>query len=150
MLFRSDEFKKECAPHIESARALSAMADSILPTVLVVDDDDFERKIMSELLATENYRLVFAAGGVEALNILRKMQPELILMDIMMPDLNGIETTRRLKTMPQFANVPVIMVTGKSEGAAVRDSMKVGATDFVVKPCDRDMLMAKVVRALHP
>lgn len=80
-----DQFKKECAPHIESARALNAMADSIRPTVLVVDDDDFQRKITNELLATENYRLVFAAGGVEALNILRKMQPDLILMDILMP-----------------------------------------------------------------
>ena len=145
-----DQFKEECAPHIESACALSAMADSIPQTVLVVDDDAFQRQITNELLATENYRLVFAAGGVEALNILRKMQPDLILMDIQMPDLNGIETTRRLRAMPQFANVPVIMVSGKRDEAAVRDSMKIGATDFVVKPYDRDTLTAKMARALNP
>lgn len=146
----ADDFWKECEPHIDSARTLNAMADCIRPTVLVVDDDDFQHKIVSELLATENYRLEFATGGVEALNILRKMQPDLILMDIMMPNLDGIETTRRLKTMTQFANVPVIMVTGKSEGAAVRDSMKAGAADFVVKPFDRDTLLAKLARALRP
>jgi PleD family two-component response regulator len=60
----------------------------------------------------------------------------MILMDIMMPDMDGIETTRRLKTMPQFEKVPVIMVTGKSEGAAVRDSIKAGTVNFIVKPLD--------------
>lgn len=145
----ADELRKECAPHIESARALNAMADCIWPTVLVVDDDDFQRVIVSQLFAKENYRLVFASGGVEALNVLRIMQPDLILMDILMPDLDGIETTRRLKSMPQFAKLPVIMVTGKSEGVSVRDSLKAGATDFVVKPLDRDTLLAKVALALH-
>lgn len=146
----ADEFRKECAPHIESARTLNAMADCIRPIVLVVDDDDFQRNILRALLEAEDYRLVFAGGGVEALNILRKMQPDLILMDILMPDLDGVETTRRLKTMPQFANVPVIMITGKSEGTSVRDSMKAGATDFLVKPFERDTLLAKVAYALRP
>lgn len=146
----TDDFRKGLEPHLESARALNAMADAIRPMILVVDDDEFQRNIVNTLLAAENYRLVFASGGVEALNILRKMQPDLILMDILMPDLDGIETTRRLKTMPQFAKVPVIMVTGKSEGVAVRDSIKAGAVNFIVKPLDRVTLLAKVARALHP
>lgn len=146
----ANEFRRGCEPHSELARTLNAMADSIRPMILVVDDDDIQRKIVSTLLAAENYRLVFAGGGVEALNILRKMQPDLILMDIMVPDLDGIETTQRLKTMPQFAKVPVIMVTGNSEGAAVRDSIKAGAVKFIVKPFDRDTLLAKVVSALRP
>lgn len=146
----TDDFRKGFEPHIESARTLNAMADTIRPMILIVDDDDFQSKIVSTLLAPENYRLVFASGGVEALNILRKMQPDLILMDIMMPDLDGIETTRRLKTMPQLAHVPVIMVTGKSEGAAVRDSIKAGAANFIVKPFERDTLLAKVASALRP
>ncbi|NDP47034.1 MAG: response regulator [Sulfuriferula multivorans] len=146
----TDDFRKEFEPHVASARTLNAMADAIRPMILIVDDDDFQSKLVSKLLAAENYRLVFASGGVEALNVLRKMQPDLILMDIMMPDLDGIETTRRLKTMPQYALVPVIMLTGKSEGAAVRDSIKAGAADFIVKPFDRDTLLAKVTHALHP
>ena len=146
----ADDFRKGIEPHIESVLTLNAMADAIRPMILVVDDDDFQHKIVNKLLESESYRLVFASGGVEALNILRKMQPDLILMDIMMPDLDGIETTRRLKTMPQFANVPVIMVTGKSEGAAVRDSIKAGAADFVVKPFDHETLSRKVARFLRP
>jgi len=85
---------------------------------------------------------------MEALNVLRKIRPDLILMDIVMSDLDGIETTRRLKAMPQFANVPVIMMTGKSEGGSVRDSIKAGAKNFVVKPFDRATLLAKVSGAL--
>ncbi|MHB0991982.1 MAG: response regulator [Burkholderiales bacterium] len=146
----TDDFRKEFEPHIESARTLNALADAIRPLILMVDDDDLQSRIVSTLLAAENYRLVFASGGVEALNILRKMQPDLILMDIMLPDMDGIETTKRLKTMPQFAKVPVIMVTGKSEGTAVRDSIKAGAVNFIVKPFDRDTLSAKVHSALYP
>lgn len=146
----TDDFRKGLEPHIESVRTLNTMADAIRPMILVVDDDDFQCSIVNKLLASENYRLVFAGGGVEALNILRKMQPDLILMDIRMPDMDGIETTRRLKAMPQFAKVPVIMVTGNSEGSAVRDSIKAGAANFVVKPFDRDTLLVKLAHALHP
>jgi CheY-like chemotaxis protein len=144
----AEEFKQEYAPHIESVRALNSMADHIRPLILVVDDDEFQRKIVNQILAPEGYRLEFVSDGVEALNKLRKLRPDLILMDIVMSDLDGIETTRRLKAMPQFAQVPVIMMTGKSEGGAVRDSLKAGATNFVVKPFDRETLLEKVTTSL--
>lgn len=70
------EFMQKCAPHLESARALNAMAERIRPTVLVVDDDEFQRKIIGKLLEAENYHLVFATDGVDALNVLRKTRPE--------------------------------------------------------------------------
>ena len=145
----TDDFRTELESHVASVRTLNALADAIRPMILIVDDDDFESKIVSTLLAAENYRLVFASGGVEALNVLRKMQPDLILMDIMMPDLDGIETTRRLKTMPHYVHVPVIMLTGNSEAAAVRDSIKAGAADFIIKPYDRDTLLGKITHALQ-
>jgi len=145
----ADELRKECAPYIESAHILNEMADRIRPVILIVDDDEFQCKTLNRLLAAENYHLVFATSGIEALNLLRKMQPDLILMDFMMPDLNGIETTLRLKAIPQFAKVPVIMITGNSEGTTVRDSLKAGAVNFVVKPFDRVTLVAKVAHALR-
>ncbi|TAJ79103.1 MAG: response regulator, partial [Gallionellaceae bacterium] len=61
---------------------------------------------------------------------------------------DGIETTRHIKSVPQFAKIPVIMITGKSEGQVVIDSLKAGAMDFVVKPFDRAALIAKIDRAL--
>jgi len=144
----AEQFKRDYAPHIESVRALNAMADQIRPMILVVDDDEFQRKIVGEFLATANFRLEFAGSGIEALNILQKIRPDLILMDILMSDFDGIETTRRVKAMPQFKKVPVIMMTGRSKGGSVRDSLDAGATNFVVKPFDRERLLEKVLSAL--
>ena len=143
------ELKQECEPLMESARALNAMAESIRSTVMVVDDDEFQRKIIGQLLQAENYQLIFATDGVDALNILRKTRPDIILMDVMMPDMDGMEATRRLKAIPHFAKTPVIMITGKSEGNVVIDSLKAGASDFVVKPFDRATLLAKIAHALR-
>jgi CheY-like chemotaxis protein len=142
------EFKQECAPLMESARALNAMVERVRPTVLVVDDDEFQRKLLGKMLEAENYHIISATGGVDALNVLRKARPDIILMDVMMPDMDGMEATRRLKAIPHFAKTPVIMVTGKSEGNVVVDSLKAGASDFVVKPFDRATLMAKIARVL--
>lgn len=142
------EFKQECAPLMESVRVMNAMAERILPIVLVVDDDELQRKIIGKLLEAENYQLIFASDGFEALNVLRKTRPDIILMDVMMPNMDGLETTRRLKAIPQFSRTPVIMITGKSEGKVVVDSRKAGAVDFVVKPFDRATLIAKIARAL--
>ncbi|MEP6877813.1 MAG: response regulator [Nitrosospira sp.] len=142
-------FSQKCIPHIETARALHAMADRVYPTVLVVDDDDFQRTIVGKTLEAKNYRLLFAEGGLQALEILHNQRPDLILMDVMMPDIDGIETTRRLKAMPQFANVPVVMMTGKSVGNIVIESLQAGATDFVVKPIDRETLIGKVADILR-
>ncbi|MDD2915119.1 MAG: response regulator [Gallionella sp.] len=142
------QLKQECEPLLKSARTMNAMAERIRPTVLVVDDDEFQRKLIGKLLEAENYQLVFATGGADALNILRKTRPDIILMDVMMPDLDGMETTRRLKAIPHFAKTPVIMVTGNSEGNVVVDSLKAGASDFVVKPFDRATLLAKIARVI--
>lgn len=137
----------------EIGAALNAVVERaterIRPTVLVVDDDEFLRKIVGKILETENYHLVFAGGGIEALNILRKLRPNLILMDIMMPDMDGLEVTRQLKTVPRLAAIPVIMITGNSEKDIVKESMKAGAIDFVVKPFDRDTLLGKVAKVLR-
>lgn len=142
------DFKQECAPHLESVRALNAMAEHIRPTVLVVDDDEFQRKIIGQTLGAENYRLVFAAGGIEVMSVLRKMRPDLILMDVMMPEVDGVEVTRRLKAVARFADIPVIMITGNSEKNVVAVALKMGAADFIVKPFIREILIAKVAQAL--
>jgi len=145
----AQELRQECEPLLKSVRVLNAMAERIRPTVLVVDDDEFQHKLVGKLLEAKNYHLIFATSGIEALKIMRKTQPDLVLMDVMMPDMDGIETTQHLKAAPQFAKVPVIMITGKSEGQVVIDSLKAGAADFVVKPFDPATLIAKIDRALN-
>lgn len=144
----AENLQQECAPYLKSARVLNALAESIKPTILVVDDDEIQRIILNKLLTARNYSLLFARDGVEALNVLQNKHPDLILMDIMMPNMNGMEATRQLKSNPEFAGIPVIMITGKSEGEVVMDCLKAGAVDFVVKPYEHATLLAKIDFAL--
>lgn len=125
------------------------MAQGVKPTVLVVDDDDFQHKIVSKMLGDEGYHLMFATGGVEALKMIRKTRPDLILMDFMMPDMNGMEVIRQIKTAPQLANIPIIMITGKGEKDVIMQSQKAGAIDFMVKPFARDTLLGKMDEVLR-
>lgn len=144
----SHELQRQYEPFLKSARAMSEMADRVRPTVLVVDDDEFQHKLIGKMLMAEKFQLIFATSGFDALQILRKMRPDIILMDVMMPDMDGIETTRRLKAAPHLAKTPVIMVTGDSEGNVVIESLKAGASDFVVKPFTGATLIAKITRVL--
>jgi len=141
--------KQECEPQLESVRALSAMAEEVRPVVLVVDDDEFQHKLIRVQLAEKNYRLIFAVNGVQTMGILRKIKPDVILMDVMMPDMDGMEVTRRIKRNSLFSKTPVIMITGSSDGQTVMDCVKAGASDFVVKPINRDILLAKLLHALN-
>ena len=145
-----DELRQECAPHIESARAMGDMADRWRPTVLLVDDDEFQHKMVANLLAGENCLLLLATTGTRALKIIGKGLPDLILMDVQMPGMDGIEVLRRLKAAPHLASVPVIMISGKSAGTVVVDCLKAGAADFIVKPFDRHTLISKVARWSRP
>lgn len=145
----AQDFKKEYAPQLELVRALSVMAGRVQPIVLVVDDDEFQHKIIGKILEDENYHLVFASGGTEALRVLRKTRPDLILIDVMMPDMDGLEVVRYMKSAPQLADIPIVMITGKSGKDIVMESLKAGATGFVVKPFDRNTLLGKVAQALR-
>ncbi|OIN91055.1 MAG: hypothetical protein AUJ20_12530 [Comamonadaceae bacterium CG1_02_60_18] len=141
-----DDTQGKLTPHLTAVRALSAMADRFQPVLLVVDDHAFGQKLVEKLMEEELYELVFADSGTQALNILRKRQPDLILMDLDMPGMNGLETLRRIKATPQWATIAVMMVTGQSGKEMVVDCLKAGAVDFVVKPLDRETFLKKVAR----
>jgi CheY-like chemotaxis protein len=140
---------QECEPFLESARVLNYMAERIRPTVMVVDDSEDQRVIISKLLDSENYNLLFARDGVETLNILYKKRPDIILMDILMPNMNGMETLRRLKAIPHLSGTPVIMITGENEEKVVVECINAGAVDFIVKPFVHATLIDKIARALN-
>jgi CheY-like chemotaxis protein len=141
--------KQQLAPHLESMCALKTLAGSFRPVLLVVDDDELERKLVGEILSANPYDLVFATSGVEALGLLRKNRPDLILMDMNMPEINGLETLRRLKAAPLFADIPVMMITGQSEKSVVVKCLKAGAVDFVLKPFNREVFLKKVTNFLE-
>ncbi|MDD5028347.1 MAG: response regulator [Rhodoferax sp.] len=143
-----DNTQVKLTPHLAAAPARSAMAERFQPVLLVVDDHAFEQKLVEKLMEEELYELVFADSGAQALNILRKRQPDLILMDLDMPGMNGLETLRRIKATPQWATIAVMMVTGQSGKEMVVDCLNAGAVDFVVKPLDRETFLKKVARLL--
>ena len=144
----ASNLKEELAPQMESARALQAMVERVRPLVLVVDDDEFQHKRLGKLLGDANLETIFAVSGTEGLATLRKRRPDLVLMDFNLPDIDGVEATRRLKSIETISAIPVIMITGQSGKDVVVESLKAGASDFVVKPFDKDVLLAKVRKFL--
>jgi CheY-like chemotaxis protein/uncharacterized small protein (DUF1192 family) len=140
---------EEFASQLEAASILTTMTERIRPVVLVVDDDEFQHKLLQQALMTENLDLVFATSGTEALAALRKRRPELILMDVYLPDIDGVEVTRRVKSVEEFAGIPVLMITGQMDKGVFVTGRQAGASDFVVKPFDRDILLKKVHRLLN-
>ena len=140
---------EEAVPAPDPLRALHALAERCPPLVLVVDDDKFQHKLLAQLLATAKVDMAFATTVIGALAGLHRRRPDLILMDVSLPDIDGIAATRLLKSAQQFTAIPVIMITGVGGKSVVVESLKAGAADFVVKPLDKNVLLGKVRKLLY-
>ena len=117
--------------------------------VLIVDDDASTRQLLASMLGRDAYRVVQAENGEEGLAAAYAHRPDLILSDIQMPRVNGIELTRRLRADVSMATVPIILVSGLHETTDKIAGLDAGATDFVTKPFDRAELWARVRAALR-
>lgn len=113
-------------------------------TILIVDDDPVSQETLAGLLANQSYELFLASRGSEALTQAAQLVPDLILLDVMMPDMDGFEVCRRLRLDPLLADVPVIMVTALDDRDSRLRGFEVGADDFICKPFDRLELRARV------
>ena len=113
-------------------------------TILIVDDIGANRETLRELLNHENYWLVEAADGLTALRLAAETLPDLVLLDVMMPGMDGYEVCRRLRADPRLAEVPVIIVTALDDQASRLAGIEAGADDFVTKPFNRAELRARV------
>lgn len=142
----ADSMQSELKPKLEATRTLSDLAGKVPPTVLVVDDDKFQHKLIRQILVNEELELIFSTSGAEALGALRRCKPDLILMDINLPGESGIEVTQQIKSNEQFAEIPVIMITGEGAKNVVVDSVNAGAVDFIVKPFNTETLVKKIHR----
>ncbi len=118
-------------------------------TVLVVEDDDDNREVLVEWLTRNSYRVTTARSGREALDVLEMQHPDLMLLDVLMPDLNGLEVLERVRRMPAHADLPIIMTTGMGESDDVVQALRLGANDHVVKPYDRHVLLARIEAQLR-
>ncbi|NRT56363.1 response regulator [Sphaerotilus uruguayifluvii] len=113
-------------------------------SILLVDDSRTELHVLSELLVRQGYRVRTAENGDEALRRIAEEKPDLILMDVVMPGLNGFQLTRTITRDPRYADVPVIMCTSKGQETDKVWGMRQGARDYVVKPVDPGELVQKI------
>ena len=113
-------------------------------SILVVDDEPDNFDVIEALLPNESYRLDYANCGEDAIAFLDKFNPDLILLDVMMPGINGIEVCRRIKLMSQWQGVPIIMVTALAGKEDLARCLAAGADDFIHKPVNGLELRARV------
>jgi len=114
--------------------------------VLVADDDAVNREVLGDLLKPE-YTVLLARNGAQTLERAQRHLPDLILLDVMMPDMDGYEVLRRLRADPQTAHISVIFISGLDRPEDEASGLKMGASDYIVKPFNQTVVMARV--ALH-
>jgi class 3 adenylate cyclase len=124
------------------------------PRILIVDDNATNVKVLQTRLAAEGYEVITAADGEEGLATARQQSPDLILLDVMMPKLDGFEVCRRLRADPAFPFTPIIMVTAMADSKDVVAGLEAGGDEYLTKPIDHAALAARVrsmlrIKRLH-
>jgi len=115
-----------------------------IPVVLVVDDNQQNLELIQAYLEDLKCKTIPARDGLEALDIVKKKKPDLILLDVMMPRMSGFEVCKKLKNSPETNNIPIIMVTALNEFGDIERGIDVGTDDFVSKPVNKLELLTRV------
>ena len=134
------------SPKVEINRAMDETRHH--PLVLVADDDQNLRKILCLFLKNARYETVEAVNGREALNMAKSQNPDVILMDIMMPLLDGFTVCKLLKDEAETKNIPVLICTAKNRKEDLVAAIKAGAEDYIIKPFTKDTVLTKIEKAL--
>ncbi len=117
---------------------------STFPRILVVDDESIARITIDALLSSNNYEMFFAENGEEGINIANEIKPDIILLDVMMPGMNGFETCRKIRSMNSLAEVPILLVTALDDRESRMAGLQAGADDFITKPYDIFELQVRI------
>jgi len=120
------------------------MANATDPLVLIVEDEPAQLEVLTYNLSSEGFRLAHANDGEEALLMTDEMQPDLIILDWMLPNMSGIEVCRRLRARPKTKHIPIIMLTARGEETDRVRGLETGADDYIVKPYSVNELVARV------
>lgn len=118
--------------------------------ILIVEDDDDNRQLTRDLLDLQNYDILEAANGLQALDLLNKHRPHLILMDVAMPGLNGLEVTRRIRQNESLAHIPIIALTAYAGSKDQEAALAAGCTNYVSKPINIQELLSKIETHIQP
>jgi len=133
---------------INHLRAIRDRIRKVKPVVLVVDDDEVQQALIEGALGGSGYELLFAPDGRTAMEHARRVRPDLVLMDVHLPDTDGVALTQTLKAHAELASIPVLMLTGDARRETLKKSLGAGAVGFIVKPFTRESLVSKLDRFL--
>lgn len=117
-------------------------------TILAVDDENDVLLILKSSLQSEGFNVLTAASGPEALAAMESTIPDLVVLDLMMPEMTGFEVLSRMREKPQLSAVPVIILTGASDKDKIREAINVGVSYYIVKPFEFHDLVSKVRLAI--
>jgi two-component system cell cycle response regulator len=117
--------------------------------ILIVDDVAFNIKLLGNRLKSLYYDVFTATSGFDAIAKVKEVQPDLILMDVMMPDIDGIEATKRIKAIPEYSHIPIVMITALNSVDEKINALMSGADDFLTKPLNKDALLIRVKSLLR-
>ena len=126
--------------------AFAAMPDR---TVLVVDDDPVILKLLEVNFEMEGFAVITAGDGDDGLRAIREQRPDAVVLDIMMPKLNGLEVLEAARADPATKNVPIVLLSAKAQASEVQRGLDLGADDYVTKPLDPIDLVERVNAVLH-
>ena len=141
-LFKKDQAGVSQGPQIE-------MADNSRDTVLIVDDSPTEMHVLKGILKKGGYSVITAVDGESGVAEAEHSKPDLILMDVVMPGLNGFQATRQLSRNPETSGIPIIMVTTKGQETDRAWGLRQGAREYVVKPVSAGELLKKIKSILN-
>jgi len=116
--------------------------------ILIADDNENIREALTYILEDEGYKLWLAKDGVNTLKIVREMHPDILLLDIMMPEINGYDVCRIIKSDPELKKTYVIMLTAKGQVSEQERGKEVGADEYIVKPFSPMDVLAKIKKVL--
>ena len=116
--------------------------------VLVIEDDDHIWKLIEYKLKKENHELIWASDGLKALEILKESKPDLIISDIMVPYMDGIQILKEIKANDELKDIPVIMLTSKAQEKDIVKGLELGAQDYMAKPFSPAELILRVNKTL--
>lgn len=125
---------------------IAAMSSTV---VLVVDDDPVILKLLAVNFELEGYEVCSASHGAEALEVVRQQRPDVVVSDIMMPVMSGIELVTAMKIDPDLAAIPVLLLSAKAQAADIRAGLDAGAADYVTKPFEPLDLVSRVEAVLN-
>ena len=119
-------------------------------SVLIVEDNEHQRNIYASILRLSGYEIVEAESGAEAIEKAAAAKPHLILLDLALPDMNGIDVARSIKRNQRSAHIPIIVCSAFSTGEEKEDSLSAGVVDYLQKPISSQVLKAKIEKFILP